>query len=84
MKALEYITNIPDDGIVSLPPEILNKLNIKKNKTVKILLLYEEDYEIRNLSRFCGKWQDEKNVHDFVKEIYEDRAKNIRSENSIL
>jgi hypothetical protein len=84
MKALEYITNIPDDGILSLPPEILNKLNIKKNKKVKILFLYEEDNEKRNLKRFCGKWQDEKNVHDFVKEIYEDRAKNIRSENSIL
>jgi bifunctional DNA-binding transcriptional regulator/antitoxin component of YhaV-PrlF toxin-antitoxin module len=84
MKALEYITNIPDDGIFSLPSEILSKLNIKKNKKVKILLLYEEDNEIRNLSRFCGKWQDKKNVHDFVKEIYEDRAKNIRSENSIL
>jgi hypothetical protein len=82
MKAIEYTTNMPDDGVFSLPPDILK--GIKKNTKVKILLLFEEESEHRDIGRFCGQWQDERNVHEVVKELYEDRKQNIRSEGSEL
>lgn len=80
MKALEYTTDFPDNGVLSLPPDLLKQMNIRKNSKVKILLLYEEDSEIKNIGRFCGKWQDERNANIIIEDIYKNRKKNTRSE----
>jgi hypothetical protein len=37
-----------------------------------------------DLSRFCGKWQDDRDAEEIVSQIYADRAKNIRSEKAAL
>ena len=41
-------------------------------------LLQEESGD--DLSRFCGKWQDDREAEEIVAQIYADRAKNMRSE----
>ena len=80
MKAVEYTTNISENGILPLPKEILKKLNIMKSSKVKVVLLYEDESGKKDLLRFCGKWQDERDAHEIIKELYADRDKNIRSE----
>ena len=80
MKTVEYTTNISENGILPLPKEILKKLNIMKSSKVKVVLLYEDESGKKDLLRFCGKWQDERDVHEIIKELYADRDKNIRSE----
>lgn len=84
MKALEYTTHISENGILPVPKEILRELSINKISKIKVLLLYEETLPEKNLSRFFGKWKDDKNAHDIVKEIFDDRENNIRSERTEL
>lgn len=80
MKAIEYTADIPNNGLLSVPPEILKQINIKKNSKIKVLILYEEDSESKSLGRFCGKWKDVRNADSIVKDIYKDRESNTRSE----
>lgn len=80
MKAVEYTTNISENGILPLPKEIFQKLNVMKNSKIKVVLLYEDESDKKDLLRFCGKWQDKRDVHAIIKELYADRDKNIRSE----
>jgi hypothetical protein len=80
MKAVEYTANISANGILPIPKEILGKLNVAKNSKIKVLLMYEEEPGKKDLARFCGKWEDARDAHAIVEEIYADRDKNIRSE----
>ena len=80
MKAFEYTGNISANGILPLPKEILDKLNVPKNSKVKVLLMYEEELGKKDLARFCGKWEDARDAHAIVEEIYTDRDRNIRAE----
>ncbi len=43
----------------------------------------EEEQE-NDLSRFCGKWQDDRDAEEIVSQVYAERAKNIRSEKAVL
>ncbi len=36
------------------------------------------------LNQFCGKWRDDRDAEEIVSRIYEDRAKNIRSEKVVI
>jgi len=44
----------------------------------------EKEGQNDDLSQFCGKWQDDRDAEEIVSQIYADRAKNIRSEKSVL
>lgn len=80
MKAVEYTTNISKNGVLLLPREILQELNVMKDSKVKIVLLYDDKSGKKDLTRFCGKWQDKRDANEIIKGIYTDRNKNIRSE----
>ena len=80
MKAVEYTTNISENGVLLLPKEILQELNVMKNSKIKVVLLYEDETAKKDLTRFCGKWQDKRDANEIIKGIYADRDKNIRSE----
>jgi len=80
MKAFEYTTNISENGVLLLPKEILQELNVMKNSKIKVVLLYEDEPDKKDLTRFCGKWQDKRDANAIIKGIYADRDKNIRSE----
>jgi hypothetical protein len=80
MKAVEYITNISENGVLLLPKEILQELNVMKNSKIKVVLLYEDEPGKKDLTRFCGMWQDKRDANAIIKGIYADRDKNIRSE----
>ncbi|MDA3917971.1 MAG: hypothetical protein PF690_13505 [Deltaproteobacteria bacterium] len=68
MKAVEYTTTISEKGVLPLPKEILQELNIMKNSKIKVVLLYEGEPGKKDLARFCGKWQDERDAHTIIKE----------------
>ena len=79
MKAVEYTTNLSENGTFLLPKKILQKLNAVKNSKIRVVLLYENEPDKNDLTKFCGKWQDKRNADTIIKEIYADRDKNIRS-----
>ncbi|MDA3788116.1 MAG: hypothetical protein PF503_06440 [Desulfobacula sp.] len=80
MKAFEYTTNISENGVLLLPKEILQEMNVMKNSKIKVVLLYEDEPGKKDLTRFCGMWQDKRDTNAIIKGIYADRDKNIRSE----
>jgi hypothetical protein len=80
MKAFEYTTNISENGVLLLPKEILQEMNVMKNSKIKVVLLYEDEPGKKDLTRFCGMWQDKRDANAIIKGIYADRDKNIRSE----
>ena len=80
MQAIEYITEMSPNGKFQIPLEFLKENHLDKNTKVKILLLFEEKKDKRNLNRFCGKWQDDRDVDELILEIYESRKGNIRSD----
>ena len=84
MKAIEYVTEISPDGHFSLPPEMLQTLNLKANSTVRVLIFHKEEAEKKGLARFCGKWQDERSADEIVAEIYASRRKNNRTDGVTL
>jgi len=80
MRAFEYTANISANGVLPLPKQILDKLNVPENSKIKVLLMVEEEPAKNDLARFCGKWEDARDAYAIVKEIYTDRDSNIRSE----
>ncbi len=82
MKKNEYIAKVLPDGHLSLPPAIANRLSLKVNSEIRIIIIAETAKN--GLNRFCGKWQDERSSEEIVSEIYSERKKNNRSETQIL
>lgn len=82
MKAIEYVTTVSEDGRFSLPPDLLHELDLRGDDKVRVLLLVEETKpaDASPLSRFAGRWQDERDADEIIAEIYADRAKNIRTD----
>jgi len=80
MKAFEYTTNISENGVLLLPKEILQEMNVMKNSKIKVVLLYEDEPDKKDLTRFCGKWQDKRDANAIIKGIYADRDNNVQSE----
>jgi len=78
MNQNEYTARVMPDGQLSLPPILANRLNLKVNSEVRILII--PDKKKRGLSQFCGKWQDDRSAENLVDEIYSERKKNNRSE----
>ena len=78
MNQNEYTARVMPDGQLSLPPILANQLNLKVNSEVRILII--PDKKKRGLSRFCGKWQDDRTTENLVEEIYSERENNNRSE----
>lgn len=79
MNAIEYTTRITPDGNISLPPSILYDLNLEKHTRVRVLLLFEETTKASRLSRFAGKWQDERSADEIVTIVYSERQRNERA-----
>jgi hypothetical protein len=77
-----YVAKVLQNGHLSLPPTVVSRLNLKVNSKIRILII--DDTEKRGINRFCGQWQDERNVEDIVSEIFTERYKNTRSETQIL
>ncbi|MGD9731575.1 MAG: hypothetical protein AB7U45_05270 [Desulfamplus sp.] len=86
MQVIEYTTDISSNGTFSIPAELFKKIQLKKNSQVRILVLYEEpSYQgespsKKGIKRFCGKWQDDRDAHEIIDEIYQSRSRNSRSE----
>lgn len=79
MEIYEYIAEILPDGHLSIPEAILKQLNLKSHSKLRISILPIEAKK-PDLSRFAGKWQDEREASEIVEEIYESRKMNTRSE----
>ena len=79
MDSIEYIAEVLPDGHLSLPSEISSRLNLKTYTKVRISIQKENDGR-KNLKRFCGKWQDNRDAEEIVGDILHNREKNQRSE----
>jgi len=79
LKNLEYIAEILPDGHLSIPEAISKKLNLKSHTKYRISIL-PIDTKKKSLGRFSGKWQDERDAEEIIKDVYQSRNKNTRSE----
>ena len=79
METYEYIAEMLPDGHLSIPESIIKGLKLKSHSKLRISIL-PVDVKKKNLTRFFGKWQDDRDANEIVKDIYESRAKNMRSE----
>lgn len=79
METFEYIAEILPDGHLSVPDAIIKSLNLKSHSKLRISILPIET-EKKNLTRFCGKWQDDRGANKIIEDIYKSRSKNNRSE----
>jgi hypothetical protein len=78
LKALEYIAEILPDGHLSVPETIIKKLNLKSYSKLRISILPIE-VKKKGLTRFSGKWQDDREADKIVEDIYKSCNKNKRS-----
>ena len=79
METFEYIAEILPDGHLSVPEAIIKKLNLKSHSKLLISILPIETKK-KGLTRFSGKWQDDRESNKIVEDIYKSRSKNTRSE----
>lgn len=79
METFEYIAEILPDGHLIVPEAIIKKLDIKSHSKLRISILPIETKK-KGLSRFSGKWKDDREANKIVEDIYKSRSKNTRSE----
>lgn len=77
MESIEYIAEMLSDGHLSIPDTIIRKLNLKSHSQLRISIL-ALDTPKKGLSRFKGKWQDDREAVTIVKSIYKSRDMNRR------
>ena len=75
METYEYIAEMLPDGHLSVPEEIIKKFNLKSHSKVRISILPIRTKK-KGLTRFCGKWQDDRKINDIVDDIYKSRINN--------
>jgi len=79
LETFEYIAEILPDGHLSVPEAIIKKLNLKSHSRLRISILPIETKK-KGLTRFSGKWQDDREANKIVEDIYKSRSNNTRSE----
>jgi hypothetical protein len=79
VKSISCNAELTPDGQLILPPEVVKQLNVKSKATRRIIIFNNKKSK-KNLSEFCGKWQDQRDADEIVSEIYADREKNSRSD----
>ncbi len=79
LETFEYIAEILPDGHLSIPEAIIKRLKLKAHSKLRIFIVPIEKKN-KDLSRFCGKWQEPREADEIVADIYKSRSKNIRSE----
>jgi len=79
LETFEYIAEILPDGHLSIPEFITKKLKLKSHSKLRISI-FPIVPKKKNLSRFCGIWQDDRDADEIIKDIYDSRSKNTRSE----
>ncbi len=84
MQAIEYTTEVSALGQFTVPPELLKSIDLKRHQKIRVVLLFEDPKKTHGLSHFCGQWQDERETDEIVKEIYNERNRNYRSETVVL
>jgi hypothetical protein len=81
MKAIQCEAKVLPDGHLILPGEIAEQIKPKRDtKTTRRIIILNEKTQPHNLSRFCGKWQDDRDADEIIAEIMVDRNSNVRSD----
>jgi hypothetical protein len=79
VRAISCTAKVMPDGRLALPPEVVKQLNVKRKKTRRIII-FTDKAPREDLSRFCGRWKDDRDADEIIREIYADRDKNCRSD----
>lgn len=81
MKAIQCEVKVLPDGHLLLPAEIAEQIKPKTDtKTTRRIIILNEKTQSHRLSRFCGKWQDDRDADDIIAEIMVSRSNNVRSD----
>jgi len=79
LETFEYIAEILPDGHLSIPKTVIKKFNLKSHTKLHISILLIESKK-KDLTNFCGKWNNDREAKKIVEDIYKFRDKNTRSE----
>jgi len=79
MRTISCTAKVMPDGHLVLPPDVVKQLNVKR-KTTRRILIFNDKVQHGDLSRFCGRWKDDRDADEIIREIYADRDKNCRSD----
>jgi hypothetical protein len=81
MKTINCEAEILPNGHLVLPHNILKQIKIKPNiRNKRKIIILNEEHRPKRLSRFCGKWKDERDADEIIAEIRNARQANIRSD----
>lgn len=83
MKTINCEARLLPDGHLLLPPEVAEKIKTKPNYDNKrriIILNSDEKTGSNRLSRFCGKWKDDRDADEIIADIMAGRRSNVRSD----
>ncbi len=85
MKTINCEAELLPDGHLVLPPDVAKQIKVRSNKSTKRrIIIFADEPRPHSLSRFCGKWQDDRDADEIIAEIRSDREKNIRSDEIYL
>ncbi len=79
MQSIEYQTTITDNGQIPLPPEIKERLFLKPDQKIRVLIedqsspvtvhVVISDENEKKSSGLCGIWEDERDADEIVREL---------------
>jgi hypothetical protein len=69
------------DGHMVLPSKVIKQLKANRETKWRVII-FNEKVPRKDLNQFCGRWKDDRDADEILKEIYAGRDKNCRSEES--
>ena len=80
VNTIDCEAGILPDGHLLPPPEVVERMKFTADaRTIRRVIIFE-DHDSQSppnrLSRFCGKWKDDRDADDIISEIMEGRQKN--------
>jgi len=87
VNTIDCEAKVLPDGHLMLPPEVAQRIKFTAGTwTIRRVIIFEEETKAptNRLSRFCGKWKDDRDADDIIAEVMEGRQQNSRSESMDL
>ncbi|MCP5053287.1 MAG: hypothetical protein GY940_39345 [bacterium] len=81
MKTIDCEVKVLPNGHLLLPPEVAERIKVKPDTSeTRRIIIFDREAKSNCLSRYCGKWQDDRDADDIIAEIMEGRRTNNRSD----
>ena len=80
IKVIEYTTELSPGGHFTLPLAMLQDIDLRQPKRVRVLIIYEEAPPKKTLAHFGGRWQDQRSADEIVAALYAERKQNTQTD----